>query len=419
MLALVVTVATAFAASYNITFCADYDVAYDDADASFGDDYITTDTTYPARGARLKVVRNSDGYVMRDSFMTWDGATPGCQSTAVALDSAETYDVKVKSYASVNGNTLYVYSDDVAWGIYLYGPGTYAPTASGTYTVTTPTGASQWRIANAVGHAMYRRAAGLSGETFTFLNEVCSGGGSCYERTPDWVYISSGGSGNKYIIDHEFGHMFAARTNDTGTCATDSCAAAHDYGAPYNNCFSSGSTSNHSANQQEYASSAVWEGIAHYYAAVAFNDSTESDCGFVYYKNTDWNLDGDVADSQETADFAVSCESYPTIAASADYLGSYCEDGVGDPCGSGANGNCDNRSTEYDWLRFFWDIDSDMGVSTTNIYNIWDEGDSDTWNATDVGAAANDPAPRLRTAADTLGFLTEWDARDDVNGVHR
>ena len=65
-----------------------------------------------------------------------------------------------------------------------------------------------------------------------------------------------------------------------------------DYGAPYDSCFSfADPVASHSMNQKEHQSSAAWEGIAHFYAALAFNDTSESDCVFVYYKNTDWNLD--------------------------------------------------------------------------------------------------------------------------------
>lgn len=418
MLALLI--AAAQAATYNVTFCAEYDVVYSDAD-SYGDDYVTTDGTYPARGARIKVTRNRDGAVIHDGFAQDSGASAGCLSSALALSSTETYDVKVKSYASVNGNTLYVYSDDTVFGIYGYGPGSYSPTASTTYTVTTPTGATQWNIANAVGHAMWRRAAGLSGEVFRFMNEDNSPScGGCYDRNNDWVYLSSTRADDKYVIVHEFGHMLAARANYAAGCATASCAATHSYSATVDNCYTNDTSSpstTHEANSKEYQSSAVWEGIAHYYSAAAFNQTDQADCTWVYYKDTDWNLDGDVLDTQENNPFAVSCELYPTNAAFPDYLGNQC------------SGTLTNRATEYDWLRFFWDLDYDQGVTTTSIYRIWDDADSDDWNATGNGADTDDATPctptpsypsgRLRCAADLNGHLTAWDNEDNYNGVHR
>ncbi len=434
MLGLLLAATAAHATLYSLTFCAQYDVTYDDADSGYGDDYVKQDTTYVAQGARLVVTRNRDGLVMRDAYMEWEGASAGCQTSTLTLASSDVeplgYDVKVHSKASVNGNIVYVHPDDSSLGRYAYGPGAYHPVASGTYTVTTPV-ADQWRIAEAAGFAMYRRSAGLTGETFNLFNEAYPGttSNTGYDRDTDRVDVSSTGADNKYMIVHEFGHMLAARANDSGTCATASCAPNKDYTADYNNCYTpSTDLTTHSSNQMEYASAAAWEGIAHYYSVVAFNNTSETDCGWVYYKPTDWNLDGDYTDTEEGDEEGLSRESYPATPqgtgtcdpAGPDYTGRCCwADDVGTDCDAGANGNCDNRSTEYDWLRFFWDLDTDTSLDTTTIFELFDQSDPDTWNADDSGAAGNDPAPRLRNAADGLGYLGAWDRCDDDNGVHR
>ncbi len=51
-------------ALYDVTFCAEYNASYSDANPSFGDDFLTEDTVYPARGVRMEVVRNSDSLVV-------------------------------------------------------------------------------------------------------------------------------------------------------------------------------------------------------------------------------------------------------------------------------------------------------------------------------------------------------------------
>lgn len=415
--------ASAWASPYNVTFCAKYDVVYTDA-SSYGDDYVTTNGVYPARGARIKVVRNSDGYVVYDGFSQDSGTTPGC-IPALSLVVGQTYNVKVQSYASVNNNTLYVYDNNGAFGLGIsgYGPAAYAPTSNATYNITTPSGVTRWNIANAVGHAMWRRAAGLSGEVFELVNaDSPAGYGGCYDRTDDLVYLSSTRADDKYVIVHEFGHMLTARANYEASCASTSCAASNSYAATVDNCKTNDTnvpSTTHEANSKEYQSAALWEGIAHYYAAVAFNQTDQSDCTWVYYKNTDWNLNGNILDSQETVPIAVSCEDYPTVANFSDYLGVKC------------NGILENRGTEYDWLRFFWDLDTDQGVSTTSIYEIWNAANPHTWNSTGNGydnytdtspcvtPVPSYPTGRLRCAAFNSGHLTAWDGEDTFNGVYR
>lgn len=123
--------------------------------------------------------------------------------------------------------------------------------------------------------------------------------------------------------------------------------------------------------------------------------------------------------------FSVSCQTAPSNANFPDYLGHQC------------SGTLTNRATEYDWLRFFWDLDYDQGLSTTTIYTIWDWANSDNWHASGDGwdtyststpcsiwtgsayMPPSWPSGRLRCAADTAGYLTEWDAEDAANGVHR
>jgi len=224
-----------------VTFCAQYDVSYSDADPGFGDDYITSDTAYPARGARIEVVKASTGTVVYDGYTLWDGPDAGCLPASIPLSCLQTYDVKVKSEASIRGNTLVVLDDDSLMGTFAYGPPSFWTGSSGTYTITTPLGASQWNIANAVGHAMYRHSGGLSGETFEFFYQPYpTVGGSGYERGDDRVYISSGEADDKVIIVHEFGHLLAARAHWCGSpscCDTSSCAANHNYDADLDNCY--------------------------------------------------------------------------------------------------------------------------------------------------------------------------------------
>lgn len=181
-----------------------------------------------------------------------------------------------------------------------------------------------------------------------------------------------------------------------------SASPAKDYGATYDNCVTNTAQS-HEMNQKEYQSAAAWEGWAHFYAAVAFNSTAEPNCRFWYYKTMDWNLDSVTAGDPLKHD----CEDAPmTGVPAADYLGGMC------------SGTLTNRGTEFDWLRFWWDLTTDQAVSLATIGNIWNDANPHAWRADDAGAAPY-PSTSLRNAASGNSVLTQWDAEDNVNGVQR
>lgn len=391
----------AYATTYSVNFCARYSVEFEDSDSSYGDDYLTSNADLTARGVELRVkdlVTNADVYF---DFTDWTGGSAGCTGS-LSLDSTRTYRVSIRSRASVNGNTIIVLDDDTSSSVYSYvAYSAYAPSSSSTVYMSTSV-QPQWNIAAAAGHAMYRRNAGLSGKTLTLYTQQCpTSGGSCLSGGA--VYIESAsenpGSAAKYVIVHEMGHLVAWLKNGNSS-------ASQSYGAPMANCYTD-NTRSHEMNSKEYVSAAANEGIAHYYAAVAFNVSTESNCKFRYYKTVDWDLDT-ILDSR-----TANCQGAPMSGlATGDYFGDLC------------TGTSANRGVEYDWLRMFWDLDNVEGLSTTTIFNIWDESDPDSWNATGDGAnwtclTTNYPSGRLACAASDLSVYSSWTNQWDDNGAHR
>ena len=376
---------------YNVNFCAEYSIDFDDAHSGVGDDYFQTNSNVPARGAFFHIEDIFSNYVHYDTYTDWDGSTPGCTG-GVPLDSTKYYRVTVYSKALVNGNYVRVLSDDSSDNLYGYQKySNYHPFSSTTDIFPIPI-ASQWNIAAAAGWAMYRRPVGLSGETFKLYTQACDGGGSC--RDGNSSKISVWGANHKYVINHEFGHLVAYRKN--GNVAPTSA-----YDAPSGVCYTD-SDEDHEAVSKEFQGAAASEGFAHYYAAVSFNRTDEYDCGFAYYKPTDWNLD------LTTDPTDVSCELEPFSGVlNIDYLGNWCDGTLG------------NRGTEWDWLRFLWDLDTDEGVTTTTIFDIYDSSNPGSWTVRGTGSGGSYPSARLRAAADTEGVLAEWDAWDNTNGVHR
>lgn len=382
----------ASATNYNVRFCIEYSVDYTDASTSTGDDYFTDNADKTAYGARLRVTRNSDSYDIYYDYSDDSGVYAGC-TTSLSLSSTESYSVKIYSEAIVQGNTLRVWNNDTAQSRYVYTlDSAYVPSASITEYLDTSLH-DAWNISAAVGFAMYRRNGYMTGDTYTFYNQAC-GSGSCFDDTATPVAVYLDGGSRKYVIVHEMGHFLAYRANGNN-------GALSSYSSPCGICCNGDYTS-HAFDEKEYQSAASNEGIAHYYAAVVFNLTTASDCYYYYYKDVDWDRDGDI-DSQIT-----NCEGGPVPSIDAkDYLGDMC------------SGTLTNRGTEYDWLRFFWDMETDEGLDYDDLLSMWNGANPDTWNATGDGTGANYPATRTRNSADALGFLTEWDNQDNDNGVHR
>ncbi len=115
----------------------------------------------------------------------------------------------------------------------------------------------------------------------------------------------------------------------------------------------------------------------------------------------DWNHDNDNDDDGEQYRW-YSCEEAPVYLSAANggplndnyYWGEFC----GYPGGSKTNG--DNEfgiASEYDWTRFFWDMDTDYGHTFEDLLTVLTYADPYTWiieaeyNTTDTGY---DPAER-------------------------
>lgn len=77
-----------------------------------------------------------------------------------------------------------------------------------------------------------------------------------------------------------------------------------------------------------------------------------------------------------------------------------------------------NRSTEYDWMRYLWEMVTVQGLAIDDIWDIWVEADPATWSANDGGSAGDFPIERWEDAADLLGFSTEHDNAEDHGLTH-
>jgi hypothetical protein len=393
---------SAAAAVYDV--CAQYGVDFDDADAAVGDDHITTAGDLPARGAWMEVKIAGSSTIVASGFAMESGADIGCLQDVTA-SGLITYTVKLYSTAEIGGNTVDIrkngtdnvnYTTSWAWH-----PG------GGTKVTFATALDDQWNIAAAAGFAASRLDGGLSGETWRWYTEDCpTGSESCIAyNTGDTLWVGYGchssfgtcGSDpfkRKYLIAHQMGHLASIFKNGDLIAAVSTTAAAD--GA------CDGGTG-HSMHSKEHQSSAAYEGIAHAWAALAFNDSgAAADCGFSYYLPPDWDNDG----TPDPNEFDCDGTLYGSIDGN-DYLN--------DVCG----GTLTGKGTEIDWLRFWWDLVTDGGLNDAQIFEIWAGASPDDWSTDGTGPPGAQPAKRLLDSADFLSLFTQWDAYDDANGVQR
>jgi hypothetical protein len=386
LMAVVATPKTVQAGYKYVRFCAEYGYDFKDANTSYGDDYLTSNGYMPAAGAKLRVYRISDRTFIHTEYADDSGTYEGCIDP-ILLDEDDTYAIYVYSIAEIGSNTLD--SRTSSLGI-TFAHGYWAIDPSYVTTATVKTPASQpWSMVAALTHSLKRRTGGVSGQT---INAVAmprpSTGGS--GRHGNALYTDSTA---KYVIAHELGHLLSYIRDGFN-------APNMDYSAPKGVCYTD-STQNHEMNSKEYQSAAALEGFAHYYAAVAFNNTTHSDCRFRYYKGSDWDLDFDRDDR------TINCNGAPmTGVPYRNYLGFMCD------------GTKTNRGVEMDWMRFLWELDYTEGITTTKIFDVFDQSNPRTWAPRD-GASSKRPASRLLSAASSEGIGSEWAYWDSFHGVDK
>lgn len=425
----------AWATDRIVKFCAEYQVDYEDSDLGLSDpaaegDYFATNSNKVARGARIRIIRQSNSDTAQE-YADWDGADAGCASFTMVV--GQQYDVQIRAVASVRDNTIQVMDHQDSGSIwYSVALNDWTvPSGAGVLTqdIETANTHAAWNVAAAAGHAMWRRGGGFSGVTYDFYTQYddcdtpsetsnpptdecdpCgNNSGSCSRDGA--AHLSTEGVNRRIIIVHEMGHSLAY-------FAAGSYSPPSDYdldpGAP--DCYSLfDDGDSHEMNGKEWQSAAIKEGWAHFYAAVAFNQTNETDCGFIYYKSQNYDLVG----GNEAGDpHPFSCEAGPSFTTSGIGAKNYLEE----KC----TGDLDDKGTEMDWLRFWWDLLTEESATVSFddcteiyawsvsplLYGEWEETPDQYTNYEDR------PYGRMETVADDLGFASEWAAHID-NGIDR
>lgn len=427
----------------------------------------------PARGAKvvLEWGTNSVDYTLDSD---------GCQTFYVP-ESILGYDLTIRARAVVNGVTIESYSESGTTYVIpeyttrLYYSGTETEISVATSSMSDDDNQAWHNFAVGV-FAMNRstmhwgqHGSCLTHDTWNDYPEsshdnidsdllvfyTMSGGsccGSLWENPPDSLFtggvgdkthIPAVGAGylSKYQIAHELGHVIMMqRIGDREET---------NYDAPLRGCMGSytgsyvaadtGASTEKSELTMEWSAAAAREGWAHFYSAWLFNDSTESDCWFnTAFSFQDFDLDGTVENdfTSSVYDHVIDCEGYGIPSS----LGLYpdtshdftitARDWLLDAWDNEACGHetypyypyYTGKSTQYDWMRFWWDMLTDEGIAVETLSDIYVDMCPTTWDKDPQWYDTFDsqwPEWRLENSCD---YHDEWDAwysqRD--NGVdHR
>ncbi len=387
----------------SVEICIRFNVDYIDR---AGGDYWTSSSDKRANGVLVQV-REAES--KRLVSLAYANASTGCLPR-MSLARLLLYEVIAYSDALVsNNNHVTLYPSPTNKTLYQSSlVDDFHPVADGTYTFTWQNDSTNVvNIFAAAAYSIQRRWGGTKDETYYLYNQDCPGSsGSCRRNEANlngWsqysvVYIGNGLNGNerKFIISHELGHAVSAMLSprkrpppDRDTSLTDgffstACATG----------------SGHTFVSEEWQSGAIYEGFAQYYAATVWNNGGQFDCDFYYYRTLDLSPRDGVNDSPATPGVTgaiYSCESGRDMIQTC-----YDEDGSQQLLATG---------TELDWLRFFWDLQTNGGVSFGKLANIWRDADPDNWTSLSLFAD-------LRAAAAGRGVSNAtWDSWASFNGV--
>lgn len=402
----------------NVNICGQYDLDYDDMDASIGDDYYITPGAYPAYGARVQVECVTCGVPPTPVVETYlPHAVPTC-ITVVGLSTSELYRVRLKTRANLQGgNEVTVRDTKFASGGKLYSTSwqSFQVPASGTGTATiTAPALVQWHAAAAAGWSVLHNngdpsSGGVPAYTYKVLMTTppeCndSQGISPFACQLDgFVWLGDANLGaafKKWLVAHEMGHLVAY--HETGG-AQD----YWDYTADPEDCYTSEATgSSHEFNSREFHSAAFVEGLGNLYGAAAFNSLADASCFFQSNNgDIDWNNDRTTVDNDDIVD----CNNGPMVGIDAD-------DYLGDECTAG---QLTDRATEYDYTRMLWDLAQQDGMPIADMFVALDLALFNDWADESPGTGEWEPTTGLLFGAWLAGWQQEWEDRAAEHGVDR
>jgi hypothetical protein len=414
--ALTIFVASTSARAADIKFCflvyGDYTDAGDALKNSLSEDYWTvgSDAHY-LRGAGIEVRLGSSTGTLLTSGSLGDGLGTGdpgiaCTETITLSNVNQTYWYKITSVLDVNLNTLTGKRDDLDQTCYRSTTTTIS-SGAGTYDITISGNSADcedvFRATSAAAFSLYRHNGGNSGESFNIRTR-----GSCENTTSGTTScLSDAGANRKFTVSHEFGHaLIYARDSffNIGSCSFNDTKCPSD---------GTGSI-NHAMASEENGSCALKEAFAHFVAADTYNNHSEDDCAFNYYKSyfpADPDLGQQVVDCEVASTDQSALESgsnpsydlYPLRTMESVFPSNFSVAGCTTPF--------TGKAVEVDYLRVLWNMHTDS-TSPPTFTSIVD------W-LVGAGVSSTTCFSQLDSEANTVGgqLNTNWDTNKTRHGV--
>lgn len=221
----------------------------------------------------------------------------------------------------------------------------------------------------------------LSGEDLDFAFMYGAPGFGFYRSDLRNLALGVGTARHRFLVAHEMGHWIHSRLQvaeegppDLGVQYSYPAACHHEPTGPSPACefavvyeqpdltdldqaFLKGELESHGIRSSEYSNGAMVEGFAHFAAAAAFNDISEENGEFTYYKD----IDSDAVPAYE--DF-VTIEGYRVelpdgvsgLGGTTAWVESQCTEDWNTEFGDEMALHPTAVSSEIDWLRFFWEF---------------------------------------------------------------
>ncbi len=300
-------------------------------------------------------------------------------------------------------------------------------------TVAMGSGDSQIDIAIILAWALNREDGGATNMDWTIYNSSSTNGAG--HTAPDTREIWVGEDTNVRRILHEFGHAIAFELTDWSktyswknreNSGQSVCWKTPDDPPPADQ--DDGST-NHSSTSDEATSAAIVEGFATYYAAQTINRVDEGDCFIAEdsFKNWDHSTNG-IEPTEQNNWYSCDVAPVPSQGLSdTDYWADVC----GYPTGSPPTGDGYSIACEYDWLRGFWDLDTDYGWSFEDMLNVLVVANYAEWNvgwSYPLNDESNRAHRRMEIGAEAIeyfnspeydGLYDDWMTVSAANGMDR
>lgn len=381
--------------AWAVNFCVSIDVEL--SQEAGGDRWTDNAVDQAARGFTLEV--HPSGGAAYEVVLSDGNSGPPAGCAALTLTSGTSYTMKVRAEGTIDGN------DWIHHGASTITFLPFSYTGSGSTISRTIDGVTNVEFEQAVviAFALNLHDGGTSGELFEIWNDAQQN----HTNPAGELHLQENEDG-KYTIAHEFGHLIEHRRAGPG-----------DYPSPNNideeGCVGTGNGGISGIVTKKWQSNALHEGLGNFYSAATWNNRAQSSCGYV--TNKSHNLD--LEDTPEVLALGeLDCwgdqDGLPY-----DYFDGedWLDDLITANDSMGCTGALVNRSTTFDWMRYFWKLhhqgSGGQDVPMNEIFDVWNATTQTDWDPKgDTSTTSDDPWPRWNAAATATGapFVSEHNA---------